>query len=318
MDDYRRLTTQYRVDQRSAEKAGIALDRAEPQKPPRCKFLISAGDTSQPALLHALHDNPGGVLAYDSEADTLSTGNRRDFGGFSDVLRKTFEHEPLNRARLSESFLVENPRLSFSISGTLGQVPKLIFSDEDGLLSRFWFYVIPDVFQPYTSHRAETDVLAEAMRIIAPEVHHGADFWNPQTVLIKFTDEMESELTAQMQDKQSIEARFGGNIGASWLRLGVIVKRIACTLSAYEGCRDEISSTAWRASISMLPTLKTHAIHALNIVRGNYGKKVIRIEDYLRLKATGDSDTKIADQLGIGRRTLTDRKKEWGLSMSKG
>jgi hypothetical protein len=313
MDDYRRLTTQYRVDQRSAEKAGIALDRAEPQKPPRCRFLISAGDTSQAALMHSLRDNPTGTLAFDSEADTVAGGNRRDFGGYSDILRKGFEHESLNRGRLTEgeSFLVENPRLAFSISGTAGQLPKLIFSDEDGLFSRFWFYVIPDVFQPYKGPDEQTDVLAEACRIIAPEVHRRADFWNPQTVLIRFTDEMETELTAQMQDKQAIEIRYGGNIGASWLRLGLITKRVAATLSGYEGEHNQISATAWRAAIEMLPTLKTHCLRALSILRQNYGRKAVQMEDYLRMKETGKTDQVIADQLGVSRKTLATRKREW-------
>jgi hypothetical protein len=313
MDAYRRLITQYRIDQRSAEKAGIALDRAEPQKPARCRFLISAGDTSQAALMHSLRDNPAGTLAFDPEADTLSTGNKKDFGGFSDVLRKTFEHEPLNRGRLTEgeSFIVENPRLAFSISGTAGQLPRLIFSDEDGLFSRFWFYVIPDVFQPYKGPDEQTDVLAEACRIISPEVHQRADFWNPEPVMVRFTRDMEDELVNKMRDKQAIETRYGGNVAASLLRLGLITKRIAVTLSAYEGEHNQISATAWRAAISMLPTLKTHCLRALDIIRGNYGRKAVQMEDYLRMKETGKTDQVIADQLGVSRKTLATRKREW-------
>jgi hypothetical protein len=228
-------------------------------------------------------------------------------------LRKGFEHESLNRGRLTEgeSFLVENPRLAFSISGTAGQLPRLIFSDEDGLFSRFWFYVIPDVFQPYKGPDEQTDVLGEACRIISPEVHHRADFWNPEPVVIRFTRDMEDELVNEMQDKEAVEIRYGGNIGASWLRLGLITKRIAVTLSAYEGEHNQISATAWRASISMLPTLKVHCLRALSILRQNYGRKAVQMDDYLRLKATGKTDQAIADLLGVSRKTLATRKREW-------
>ena len=49
----------------------------EPQKPPRHAFEASASDTTQPALVEMLNQNPKGIFGYDSEIDTLASRERQ-------------------------------------------------------------------------------------------------------------------------------------------------------------------------------------------------------------------------------------------------
>jgi hypothetical protein len=66
---------------------------------------------------------------------------------FSDIMRKAFHHETISISRETDDKFIEvrHPQLSLVISGTPNQVKPLINSNENGLFSRFIFYVFDDV-----------------------------------------------------------------------------------------------------------------------------------------------------------------------------
>ena len=69
---------------------------------------------------------------------------KSDYGNYSDVLRKAFHHElvSLSRRKDREYCEVANPRVSVALAGTPEQVRQLIPDAENGLMSRFCFYII--------------------------------------------------------------------------------------------------------------------------------------------------------------------------------
>jgi len=116
-----------------------------PEKPP-FRLLYIPADSSSAAVIQTLMEcNEKGIIC-ETEADTLSTAFKQDWGGYSDLLRKAYEHEPITYKRKTNYEYVEikEPKLSVVLSGTPGQVHTLLGSSENGLFSRFLFYNFKD------------------------------------------------------------------------------------------------------------------------------------------------------------------------------
>ena len=126
---------------KNAGKAKASLT-PPPDAPPAYKLLYLPGNTTAAALATALAENDGRGIMCETETDTLSGALGADFGNFSDVLRKAFHHEPVSLLRKTDRqhLDLERPALSIALTGTPGQLPRLMPTAEDGLVSRFLFY----------------------------------------------------------------------------------------------------------------------------------------------------------------------------------
>jgi hypothetical protein len=125
-------------------------DKAKAVDPIPELTLFFDGNTSSAAMLTAMQDSPLMVL-FETEGDTISKTWGTDWGNYSDILRKAFEHEVLNSFKKGgkvetgmERIYIESPRLSVLVSSTQNQMQKILSSDEteNGLLSRFLFYIV--------------------------------------------------------------------------------------------------------------------------------------------------------------------------------
>ncbi len=112
----------------------------------RPKTLFIPGNSSNAALIASIDKNNGRGIIFETESDTLAAAMKQDWGGFSDLLRKAFHHEPISDNKNSGNGFVEisSPKLTAILSGTPNQVTKLMESVEDGLFSRMAFYFNPD------------------------------------------------------------------------------------------------------------------------------------------------------------------------------
>jgi hypothetical protein len=111
-------------------------------KCPDLAIKLLPGNVSSSKIYRHMQNSPEGLLIFETEADTISTMLKQDWGNFSDVLRKAFHHETISISRdIDDKFFeVYDPKLSLVISGTPNQVAPLIQSKENGLFSRFVFY----------------------------------------------------------------------------------------------------------------------------------------------------------------------------------
>ena len=104
-------------------------------------FYIPANSSSaklQEKLSNSFSD---GSYIHDNEADTLSFVLKREWGNYSEILRKAFQHERISISRKSyPEIICDTPRLTVAISGTGEQLKPLIQSRENGLFSRIMFY----------------------------------------------------------------------------------------------------------------------------------------------------------------------------------
>jgi hypothetical protein len=140
--EYKRLMDEYK--QKYAEWTVLGKQRAktpEPEKPPMRLFYISGNNTGT-GILENLADSNGMGCIFSSEADEIIEAIGGDYGHWSDVLRKVFDHDPLSYNRRVNKEYREIPQtwVTVMMSGTPGQVEPLIPSPENGLFSRQIFY----------------------------------------------------------------------------------------------------------------------------------------------------------------------------------
>lgn len=139
----KRLEQEYKEAMNTYIKGKKTDGMAMPTEPPM-RMLVIPANSSASSFLKILGDNDGIGLLFESEGDTLSQTLKSDYGNYSDVLRKAFHHElvSLSRRKDREYCEVANPRVSVALAGTPEQVRRLIPDAENGLMSRFCFYII--------------------------------------------------------------------------------------------------------------------------------------------------------------------------------
>lgn len=115
----------------------------DPPEEPPFKVVYIPANTSNAKIIKHLEDNEGFGIICETEADTLGQTFKNDWGSYSDLLRKAYHHEKISISRKTnnEYFEIDNPRLSVVLSGTPNQILNIVQSAEDGLFSRFIFYV---------------------------------------------------------------------------------------------------------------------------------------------------------------------------------
>lgn len=111
----------------------------------RFQSLIIPGNVSSAAFIQLLQENNGKGFMMETEGDTIANMLASDYGNYSDMFRKAYEHETISYARKTDSqrVYVEHPQLSVIVSSTPKQLHRLIADAENGLFSRFAYMTIP-------------------------------------------------------------------------------------------------------------------------------------------------------------------------------
>ena len=137
MERYKQEQLQYVLNKKKGEAS-------EPEEPPFLTLFIPANSTAT-VVYQTLSQNNGVGLLFETEGDTLANAFNSDLGNYSDGFRKAFHHETISYLRKKDREYVEitKPKFSAILSGTPEQVFNLIPSAENGLFSRFIFYVMP-------------------------------------------------------------------------------------------------------------------------------------------------------------------------------
>ena len=120
---------------------GKGREMEKPVKPPE-KLLIIPANSSASGFFQLLSENDGNGLIFETEGDTMVQAIKTDYGNYTDGLRKGTHHEMISYYRKTDHDYkeIEEPCISLVLTGTPKQVPALIPSAENGLLSRFVFY----------------------------------------------------------------------------------------------------------------------------------------------------------------------------------
>lgn len=115
----------------------------EMPQPPKFKVVFIPANTSNAKIIEHLDWNEGKGIICETEADTMGQTFKKEWGTYSDMLRKSFHHEKISKSIKTDGVYIEvnNPQLAVALSGTPKQIYNIIASAEDGLFSRFIFYV---------------------------------------------------------------------------------------------------------------------------------------------------------------------------------
>jgi hypothetical protein len=114
----------------------------KPTKPKNKVFFIPA-NCSTTRMVGLLYENGGEGLIIETEVDIMANAKKQDWSDYSSILRCAFHHETISITRKTDDLYLEirEPKMASLLAGTPSQIPKLISSAEDGLLSRIINYI---------------------------------------------------------------------------------------------------------------------------------------------------------------------------------
>jgi hypothetical protein len=268
---------------RSAAEKGKPKSSAPPTPPPPRRMLYLPGNITAAGLVGALAENGERGIMFEAEADTLSTALGNDSGGFSDVLRKNFQHEPISLLRKTDrQYLdLERPSLSICLTGTPGQLPRLMRSPEDGLVSRFIFYwfeqppvwrdVSPRAGKPLDGYFKELSEELSQMIEAAPTPTEDEPY--PAKITLSVADWARVNEAGAIGLAEAVEDA-GTAGGSTAYRLGLIAWRIVGILTVLRGYEngeapigemvaDERDVTT---ALRLMDSARAHALHVLDVL----------------------------------------------------
>lgn len=272
------MKQQFEVDmQEYNANKGKDANTEKPQKPPQ-KMLFIPANNSATGFLEILGDSDKRGLIFETEGDTLAKAFKSDYGDFSDGFRNAFQHEPISYYRRTDKEYVEidRPCLSALLSGTPKQITTLIPNAENGLFSRFMFYVMnmkliwKDVFASKTENGL--DVHFEKL---------GNDFYslyqtlqaNPD-VHFHLTQAQQFQFNSFFEKMQTLYVNIQEeDIISSVRRLGLIAYRIMMIFSALRIMEDgEIATNIYcndhdfQNTLDMITILVKHSSYVYSQV----------------------------------------------------
>jgi hypothetical protein len=231
---------EYKARQR-AKKKHEASDEP-PEKPP-FKVVFIPANSSYAKILSHLEQNQGEGIICETEADTMGNVLKQEWGGYSDMLRKSFHHERISSSKKANNEYIEvnEPRLSVALSGTPNQVTGLIASAEDGLFSRFIFYAYKvnqnwrDV-SPYASNIN----LTEHFKNLSDQVYDLILFLNQSPTTIDLSQEqwqiLNNTCSHWLKEVITFTSEDAGSIVK---RLGLILFRMSMIFTALRKYEDK-------------------------------------------------------------------------------
>ena len=209
-----------------------------PEKPeePSFKVIFIPANCSQARIIEHLEHNEGQGIICETEADTMSSTKKQDWGDYSTIMRQAFHHEKISLSRKTNNEFIEitEPRLAITLTGTPAQAPKLIASAEDGLFSRFLFYAYKNEIEWIDpSPKKNTVVFNDHFDALATELLKGIGFLSYSETKIYLSVEQWKELNTTFRAILSDVTIYTSEDAASVVyRLGLITFRLCMIFTA--------------------------------------------------------------------------------------
>lgn len=251
-------------------KAKTELEQ-EPPIEPKFKVVFIPANTSNARVIQHLDWNEGKGIICETEADTLGQTFKNEWGSYSDMLRKSFHGEKISVSRKTNGEYVEvnNPQLVVALSGTPKQVFNIIASAEDGLFSRFIFYVFKtEAVWLDPSPKGNPVNLTEYFDKQSNEVLKMVDFFEKDQLNFQLTDEQWNRFNPVFNTYlQQINTFVSEDALSVVKRLGLILYRIAMIFTAIRKYKtndyqSEIfcSDTDFETALSLIQVYIQHSI----------------------------------------------------------
>lgn len=241
--------------------------------------LFIPADSSSAAVKRTLNKNGGIGIICETEAETLTSTFKQDWGGYTNIVLKAFQHEPISfgRAKDEDDVKLEEikyPRLSVCLSGTPEQVYGLVKSTRDGLFSRMIFYNFRQQGRPIFKNVFKRNGilnLTEYFKPISGEVQELSNKVKKLHTITVILSEIQSVKHQPYFDKllKKVYDLFGEESTSTVIRLGLIQFRIAMLLTLLRKMeKDELTEEIECEDIDFETSLKLVEIyleHALSV-----------------------------------------------------
>jgi len=278
--NYRQQVSEYEEAMRQYNEAkSNGQEAILPIKPERKLFLIPT-NSSAIKVIQTLKANGNFGVMFDTEADTLAQTFGNDWGNFSDILRKIFQHEPIELLRKTndEYVSIEKSFMSLVLSGTPNQINNLLSGVENGFFSRFIFYDFPlsivwkNVFdRTVESPDGEFHSMAIRLMLYFNKMAEKTAENENYAILFSLNPYQENQFNEWFSKKQEqLHHIYGEQIIASIRRLGLITFRIAMILTTMRYINHDIpnellcSDTDFNTALSITDTLLCHTTKIFN------------------------------------------------------
>jgi len=324
-DEAKTAFTQYAADLAEWNEAPSPKG-TRPAKPKQTVLFIPA-DNRRGGTIQLLDENDGSGIIFETEADTVTDSLAAEHGGFSDIFRKAFHHEPVTLYRKTDSEFrdIAEPKLAVVLTSTPDQSRRLIPSAQNGLFSRFIFYHL----------KAETefrDVFDRSKRERPAYFQKmGEDVLEVYDRLAKYKDNpLEFELRENQQPRflklfKLWKAEFNEMVDADMTgtanRLGLICFRVAMILTAVrslwdgeESARMVCSDQDFETALRLVEVFKRNALR----IYWTFPKVAPPPAETAFEKGISDKQTKIAQAkaLAIQGKNPREIEKEIGVPKS--
>ncbi len=277
---------------KKSKKEEIDLSTLTPPIEPPFKVLFIPGDVSSSRVIDHLVANGGTGTFCETEADTMAGSFNQDWGSFSDKLRKAFQHEPISYSRKGSSEFkeVDCPRLSVLLTGTPSQVGGIIKGVADGLFSRFCFYTFKGTTEWKPAFPKNKGNLTDYFDGLAEKVAGYSMVMNQSEIKFRLTAEQEAMLD-KVCSQWLIEGAIliGEEAKASVMRLGLILYRIAMTLSILKRAESQSTGTdmlcedtEFNTAMALSQVFKEHAYLMLKQIPKQADKKTTKRMKFLQ------------------------------------
>ena len=234
------LYKQYLKDMKAYKDPKNSTVETEPQKP-KFEVLFIPANSSAAGMLDQLNQNNGTGIIFDTEADSAGNAFKNDWGNYSEMLRKAFHHETISCLRKAERQFIEvpNPLLALNLAGTPSQVLSIIKTAEDGLFSRFIFYVFTSLAKWIdVSPSANSTNLNDHYKSLGRKLKDIHDHYNLNPTTFDLTTAQWEILNKHCEiSLKEIDTLFDENASSIVKRMGLIWFRISMIFTcirAYE------------------------------------------------------------------------------------
>ena len=279
--EYEKQQIEWEIELKNAMKEHRMPDMdKKPEEPARQTLLSTPNTSKSQMIIDVKNAGEEGLAITASEADAMVEALHTDYGNHAAELRMFFHHEEV-RQRFKvdkEPIVIEHPRVAMLMTGTPDQAVSLFKTTENGLFSRFLFYMMNDnstwKSQSPLDCKGDIDIeelynnLGEKLKV---------NFFNTRgkEIMIHFTRAQWDRHNEVYDTELSLIAAEGRkNSGAMVKRSGLIAIRIAmvlCGLRIMEAgwqiseytCTDEDFDTAIRIALTGL----IHAAHISTMMK---------------------------------------------------
>lgn len=232
--EYKRQLAEYRKTLKETKK-GQKIEAEEPEEPP-FKVVFIPANASNSSIIKHLQNNEGDGIICETEADTMGQAFKNDWGSYSDLLRKGFHHEKISISRKTnnEYFEINEPKLSVALSGTPNQIYNIISSAEDGLFSRFIFYVFKtDVTWIDPSPYGNNVNYTTHFQMLSQKVYDMVNFFKYSDTEIHLTQEQWQKFNPVFEEYLlQINSFVSSDAQSIVKRLGLVLYRICMIFTA--------------------------------------------------------------------------------------